>query len=117
MDNEATVASLGFLSNDIIDLREVKEDVDLLDESDTDRPPTKKRREEGRAFGGTLLSGDFSSDRDLPDDTASEGGSERGSSVGLDEVGAREGISCPACTYRNPVGAAACEMCETPLRQ
>ena len=115
MDNEATVATLGVLSNDIFDLREVKEDVDLLDDSDTDRPPAaKKRRDEGRAFGGTLLSGDFSSDREIPEDTASE----RGSSVGVqDEQSFGEEISCPACTYKNSAEAIVCQMCETALKR
>lgn len=118
LDNEATVATLGVLSNDVFDLREVKEDVDLLDDSDTDRPPAKRRREEGRAFGGTLLAGDFSSDREIPDDTGTEAGSERGSSVGFqDERGVGEEIACSICTFKNPSEAVACQMCGTSLRR
>lgn len=121
LDNQATVATLGVLSNDIFDLREVKEDEDLLNDSDTDRPPTKRRREEGRAFGGTLLAGDFSSDREVPEDTATDLGSERGSSAGPqdqhDSSTGGGGIACSACTYVNPAEVGACEMCETPLRR
>lgn len=119
LDNEATVATLGVLSNDIFDLREVKEDEELLNDSDTDRPPTKRRREEGRAFGGTLLAGDFSSDREVPEDSMTDLGSERGSSVGVQDLhGTTAGgaIACSACTYVNSAEMGACEMCETPLR-
>ncbi len=55
-DNEVTVADLSILANDVLDLREESEVHDL--DSDIEvSPPTKRKREEGGGFGGTLLGG------------------------------------------------------------
>lgn len=52
-DNSVTVATLGLLINDILDLREEAEDDENAITDDVNR--AKKRRKEERGFGGTLL--------------------------------------------------------------
>ncbi|THH17534.1 hypothetical protein EW146_g3292 [Bondarzewia mesenterica] len=101
-DNQASVADLGMLENDIIDMRQENEDVDLLEDSDVDQPKAK-RRAEGRAFGGTLLGGMHSSSS--LEDTMSER-----TPTPQDFV-----IACPACTLQNPATASICQICDTPL--
>ena len=55
-DNAVTAESLGNLADDVLDLREEAEDNGTRTDSDTTHIK-KKRREEGRGFGGTLLIG------------------------------------------------------------
>ncbi|TFY67092.1 hypothetical protein EVG20_g4062 [Dentipellis fragilis] len=98
LDNEVTVPTLGILANDVLDLREESEDVDLLDESDSE-VPRKKRRDEGGGFGGTLLSGDPTSEDPPSEHTASPPTSG----------------TCPACTFENLPTAPICSICETRL--
>ncbi|KAG2041623.1 cysteine proteinase [Suillus americanus] len=52
-DNSVTVATLGLLINDVLDLREDAEDDENATTDDVTR--AKKRRKEERGFGGTLL--------------------------------------------------------------
>ncbi|KAG2750640.1 cysteine proteinase [Suillus brevipes Sb2] len=52
-DNSVTVATLGLLINDVLDLREEAEDDENATSDDATR--AKKRRREERGFGGTLL--------------------------------------------------------------
>ncbi|KAI0321663.1 hypothetical protein OF83DRAFT_1168297 [Amylostereum chailletii] len=107
-DNGATVAVLGILANDVLDLREEREDVDLLDISDSEHQRSR-RRDEGGGFGGTLLGGDIPSDSITS--TYDDSGTERTSSPpDMDTAKA-----CSACTFRNPIPALACSMCETPF--
>lgn len=83
------------MANDTLYLREDSEVVDLLDD-DGDHVATHDGNE-GRGFGGTLLGG---------------GGAVRNAPESLRP----DHISCPACTYNNPVEVASCEMCETTLK-
>ncbi|TFY82365.1 hypothetical protein EWM64_g1642 [Hericium alpestre] len=102
-DNALTVPALGILANDVLDLREENEDVDLLDEESESDVPRKKKRDEGGGFGGTLLSGNLTSDSLV--DTQSETMSTPPTSDGI----------CPACTYANLRTALVCEICDTQL--
>ena len=104
-DNNVTVATLGILANDILDLREEKEDGDLLDDSDADGPGAR-RRDEGPGFRGTLLFGEQMSDSAIPyEDSMSERTS---TPMDVDK-------SCPACTFNNPANVSTCAICLTPL--
>jgi ubiquitin carboxyl-terminal hydrolase 48 len=100
--------SLGVLLNDVIDLREESEET--LEMSDEDVPQDKKRRrEEERGFGGTLLG------QQAPKTNANvstNGVSLFGSSPLSSPVG-WDAKSCAACTFRNPLHAQICDMCNT----
>ncbi|KAI0044824.1 cysteine proteinase [Auriscalpium vulgare] len=102
LDNSATAASLEILVDDVLDFREVKEDEELLEDSDVE-VASRKREADGGGFGGTLLGGDAMSDYSVMEDTATER-----SSSPVDTS-----ISCPACTFKNPAGASTCEICDT----
>ncbi|KAI0646997.1 cysteine proteinase [Trametes meyenii] len=104
-DSSATMLSLGILSNDLLDLKRVDEDVILVSDTDVEEDggstgPNKKRTE-GQAFGGTLLGG--------------------GSSFGFSSVPPSSSppvagpVACPTCTYENEPAEVACAMCETRL--
>jgi len=103
-DNAETAASLGILANDLFDLRQENEDENNL--TDSDPPQVKKRREEGRGFGGTLLGG--------PSQQSSRSSMEM-------EVDQEQSLpivtakSCSACTFVNHSDAFSCDICETPL--
>lgn len=99
-DNAATVAALQFLANDVVDLREAEEVLDSDSDSD-ERPVTKRRREEGPAFGGTLLGNSDYSWSSSPEDTA-----------GPPPSSVQE-KACLACTYSNGLEALSCEICDT----
>lgn len=99
-----TAASLGILADDVLDLREEAEDSGTMTDSDTAHLK-KKRREEGRGFGGTLLIGSSQPDS-------------RSSTAATDmEVDSETDItkSCSACTYANCLEATACDICSTPF--
>lgn len=103
MDNAVTAESLGILANDVLDLREETDDDGTLTESDTIHIK-KKRREEGRGFGGTLLIG------------SSQPGSRSSTEMDFDQPPQPSTAkSCSACTYANCLEATACDMCDTPL--
>jgi len=93
-DNSATVASLGVLANDVLDLREESEVDGSIASDSEETPATKKRREEERGFGGTLL-GQLSNVR-----APSPSNLER---------------PCPVCTFCNPPEVSICSMCTTPF--
>ncbi|KAK7693457.1 hypothetical protein QCA50_003025 [Cerrena zonata] len=94
-DNAANVVMLGVMSNDTLYLKEEPEDVDMLD-TDTEDPLPKSKSDEGRGFGGTLLSS-----------TAS---------IGKVEVKTKPLVrSCSACTFENLPDAGVCEICDTRL--
>ena len=92
-----TVASLGILANDTLELREEKEKDEALD-SDAEHFSLESR--EGRAFGGTILSGISKAAK-----TSSEG----------DRYSSPEVVSilnhCPTCTFINPDDLTICSMC------
>ena len=97
--------TLGVLLNDVIDLREESE-ADTLSLSDSEVPHDKKRRrEEERGFGGTLLG------QQAPNVNAASlfGSSPLSSPVAWDAK------ACAACTFRNPLDALLCDMCNTPF--
>ena len=94
----ATMASLGILANDILDLWEEKENDDTLN-SDAEHY-SRESREEGQAFGGTILSGNTKAAK-----TSSEG----------DRYSSPEVVSipnqCPVCTFINLDDLTICSMC------
>jgi hypothetical protein len=96
------VATLQLVANDVIDLREVEEVIDLDDSDSDSKPVNKKRREEGRGFGGTLLGGrDSSSWSSSPEQTP------------LPPVASGSEKPCLACTFSNTFDAVACQICDT----
>jgi ubiquitin carboxyl-terminal hydrolase 48 len=99
-DNSATVAGLQFLADDVLDLREAEEVLDINSDSD-ERPAIKRRREEGPAFGGTLLGNSDSAWSSSPEDTP-----------GPPYADVQE-KACLACTFSNSVKALSCEICDT----
>ncbi|KAF9053878.1 cysteine proteinase [Hymenopellis radicata] len=102
-DNKATVSSLDILKEDIIELREEKE---ILEISDTDDGPDakKRRKDEEKGFGGTLLSGcvERSHSREKTENAESE------SSLPSSKP-------CSACTFENEPDATSCAICDTQL--
>ncbi|KAF8587403.1 cysteine proteinase [Ramaria rubella] len=94
-DNQETVASLGILANDTLDLWEAKENDDAFN---SDVEPEFHCREEGRAFGGTILSG-----------VAKKASSEK------DRGSSPEAVltlnHCPVCTFINEDDQSTCDMC------
>lgn len=116
-DNSETVNSLGILANETLDLKEDKEVINLDSDVDVDSqgPPTKKRREEGRAFGGTVLSGDVKRtvkpDVNGVDDeqVTAKPSSPEATTTTLTEK------HCPMCTFINPLDVPCCIMCESQL--
>jgi hypothetical protein len=105
-DNAVTAESLGILADDVLDLREEAEDDGTLTDSDTTHTK-KKRREEGRGFGGTLLIGSSQlGSRSSTESTEMEVDHEPAHHDGITK-------SCSACTYVNLAGASACDICGT----
>ncbi|KAF8498901.1 hypothetical protein JB92DRAFT_2983100 [Gautieria morchelliformis] len=86
-NNLDTVASLGILANDTLELREEKENEDALT-SDVEQC-SREPREEGRAFGGTILSGGLQNRKTLHDANPNH---------------------CPVCTFINLDDLAMCSM-------
>ena len=87
-DGAAAAAALGIVAHDTLELREAREG-----ERDDDVAGDGERRDEGRAFGGTVL-----------------GGAGAG-------AGAGDRRACAVCTFINADDAAArrCLMCGSPL--
>ncbi|KDQ60999.1 hypothetical protein JAAARDRAFT_204773 [Jaapia argillacea MUCL 33604] len=104
-DNSATVMTMGILSNDLLDLREVLEDESNLNSDAEGGNDAKRRRDEGRGFGGTLLAGSATSD-----DGVSDGLQSRGSTP-LN----KEAQPCPVCTFDNTLDASICSVCDAQL--
>uniref|UniRef100_A0A0W0FLB1 ubiquitinyl hydrolase 1 n=1 Tax=Moniliophthora roreri TaxID=221103 RepID=A0A0W0FLB1_MONRR len=88
-DGAATVGSIGLFANDILDLQEQIEVHELSDDDDGFGIP----RDEGRAFGGTLLG---SASTVVPAEVKESMSDEK---------------SCSACTFINPSAAVVCTMC------
>ncbi|KAF8511943.1 cysteine proteinase [Hysterangium stoloniferum] len=102
-DNSETVRSLAILAHDTLDLRVEKEGV--LD-SDVEAEHPRQPRDEGRAFGGTILSGGGVRKTSVP---ASDGGGDRESSP--EAVVVVIPRNCPMCTFINPDDHTICTMC------
>ena len=101
MNNSETVASLGIMANDTLELIEEKEKGVLV--SDGEEAATgRKPRNEGRAFGGTVLGGVA---RKI---TANEQRTTSEETVGKER-------HCPACTFINSDDATVCKICESNL--
>ncbi|TCD68915.1 hypothetical protein EIP91_009466 [Steccherinum ochraceum] len=105
-DNAVTLVSLGVLSNDVLDLREEPEDVEMIESGDEDGAP-RKRTDEGRAFGGTLLSGG-----DLPAAVPSTSSESHETTPAVETPIVVE-KACPACTFINPPDVLMCTICDT----
>ncbi|KAF9052908.1 cysteine proteinase [Panaeolus papilionaceus] len=103
-DNEATVASLNILANDILDLREAEEVLEIDTDSD-ETPAPKRRREKGQGFGGTLLGSG------VLEPTCSGATDNR---IECDDEPKIE-KACPVCTFANVASAVACEMCNSAM--
>ena len=101
-DNATEIVSLGVMANDTLYLREEAEDVDMLD-TDSEDPLPKSRADEGRGFGGTLLSS-----------SASIGSANNNTTQPKFEP-KRLVRTCSACTFNNASDADVCEICETQL--
>jgi ubiquitin carboxyl-terminal hydrolase 48 len=94
------VATLQLLANDVIDLREDEEVIEIDSDSDS-KPISKRRREEGQGFGGTLLGTTDSSWSSSPEQTP------------VPAVGSGSEKACLACTFSNTFDAVACQICDT----
>lgn len=103
-DNSVTVATLGLLINDVLDLREEAED----DENATTDDPTrvKKRRKEERGFGGTLLA---SSHPNITADATVSSEGELQSDHEYPQI-------CRSCDLQNPPDRQQCRFCQTDLK-
>ncbi|KAJ7724461.1 hypothetical protein DFH07DRAFT_854832 [Mycena maculata] len=95
-DNTATVASLQILANDIIDLKEENEIHEVSDSEDAP-PKSKRRRDEGGGFHGTLLGRTEGRSSSPPKPAEPPAPTEK---------------ACEACTFSNPVDILVCDMCD-----
>ncbi|KAF8163463.1 hypothetical protein B0H34DRAFT_795175 [Crassisporium funariophilum] len=100
-DNSATVATLQLFANDLIDLREEEGVVEIDSDSDC-KPATKRRREEGQGFGGTLLGA-----------TESSSWSSSEERTPLPPLNSDREKPCIACTFSNTFDALTCQICHT----
>ncbi|KAH8116817.1 cysteine proteinase [Phellopilus nigrolimitatus] len=103
-ENSETVADLEILDRDTLYLKEVEDTIVLDSDIEEDSKNTKKR-DEGGAFKGTLLSGGTSSS--LPSESDQRPDSSRSSSPVQK--------ACLQCTLYNPTFATECEACQAPL--
>jgi hypothetical protein len=107
-DSSATIKSLGILANDLLELRQEKEDEERLHSDVDEDRATPRRKEEGRAFGGTLLG------TDSPNRVMN--GHSSGIEVSEPIPFRADKRHCHTCTYSNPSSSQACEMCGTLLK-
>jgi ubiquitin carboxyl-terminal hydrolase 48 len=103
-DNSVTVATLGLLINDVLDLREEAEDDENATTDDLTR--AKKRRKEERGFGGTLLAS--SHPNTIPDATVSSEG-ELQSDYESPQI-------CRVCDVQNSPNRQQCRFCQKDLK-
>ena len=94
------------MDKDILYLKEVEEDAIVLDSDGDEVSKPIKKRDEGNAFRGTLLSGSFP----VGTSTTSDDGQSQRSSDALPAV-----KSCLACTFDNDPDSLECSMCSHPL--
>ena len=117
-DGSATVAEIGLLLNDTLDLRQDQETDQMSDIEEIQKP----RANEVEGFGGTLLggftTGTEGSDADeLAPSTGGAGANGKGiehppSSSPAHCTSAR---ACPACTFDNSSQDKNCRICFNPL--
>ncbi|KAJ8078976.1 hypothetical protein PM082_013260 [Marasmius tenuissimus] len=112
-DGSVTVESLGLLANDILEFQEQGEVHEITDSDNEDG--TGSKRDEGRGFGGTVLSGGSASGsfRPVNGGPLVEQAAARESSLGNEPT--RSEKSCSACTFINPPDATFCDICSTSL--
>lgn len=103
-DNSVTVATLGLLINDVLDLREEAEDDENATTDDLTR--AKKRRKEERGFGGTLLAS--SHPNTIPDATVSSEGDLQ-SDYESPQI-------CRVCDVQNSPNRQQCRFCQKDLK-
>ena len=118
-DSSATVAEIGLLLNDTLDLRQDQETDQTSDFEDFQKP----RGNEVEGFGGTLLggftTGTEGSDADELAPSVGESGTDgKGtehppSSSPTHYVGTK---ACPACTFNNSPLDKNCQVCFNPLK-
>lgn len=102
-DNTATVSMLDILKDDILELHEDKEVLEISDSEDL--PDQKKRKmEEEKGFGGTLLGG-ATERRENNENQETESHGQASSNE----------KACTACTFANVADATACAICDGPL--
>ncbi|THH10686.1 hypothetical protein EW145_g1149 [Phellinidium pouzarii] len=105
-DNTETVANLQIFERDTLYLKEIVEDMIILDSDLEDSGTGSKKRTEGDAFKGTLLSGISSP---LPSGESEKiADSSRSSSPSTEKP-------CPTCTYLNDFDASMCKVCDNPV--
>lgn len=115
-DGSATVAEIGLLLNDTLDLRQDQETDQTSDIEEVQKP----RANEIEGFGGTLLcgftTGTEGSDADevVPslEGVNGKGPEHPPSSSPTHDVGAK---ACPACTFDNSSQDKNCRICFNPL--
>lgn len=117
-DGSATVAEIGLLLNDTLDLRQDQETDQTSDIEDIQKP----RANEVEGFGGTLLggftTGTEGSDADeLAPSLGGSGTNGKGiehppSSSPAHDTDAK---ACPACTFHNSSQDKNCQICFNPL--
>lgn len=113
-DGSATVAEIGLLLNDTLDLRQDQETDQMSDIEDIQKP----RANEVEGFGGTLLGGFTTGTEgsDADELAPSPGGSRMNgdgnehppSSSPTHYTGTK---ACPACTFDNPSQDKNCQIC------
>ncbi|KAG1827163.1 cysteine proteinase [Suillus subaureus] len=103
-DSSVTVATLGLLINDVLDLREEAEDDENATTDDVTR--AKKRRKEERGFGGTLLA---SSHPNIVADATVSSEGELQSDHESPQI-------CRVCDLQNPPNRQQCRFCQEDLR-
>lgn len=116
VDGSATVAEIGLLLNDTLDLRQNQETDQMSDIEDIQKP----RANEVEGFGGTLLGGFTTGTEGSDGDelAPSLGGSGTNgiehppSSSPVHYTGAK---ACPACTFDNSSQDKNCQICSCPL--
>ncbi|KAG1891149.1 hypothetical protein F4604DRAFT_1876310 [Suillus subluteus] len=103
-DSSVTVATLGLLINDVLDLREEAEDDENATTDDVTR--AKKRRKEERGFGGTLLA---SSHPNIVADATVSSEGELQSDHESPQI-------CRVCDVQNPPNGQQCMFCQKDLK-
>jgi len=103
--SDVSVTDLGILEGDMLFLKEADEDTIVLD-SDGDEPVPKKKRIEGNAFGGTLLS---AMSIVTPSKEATK------PPMSSPTIPSPVFRNCHACTFENPSEYLVCNMCDAIL--
>ncbi|KAI5119495.1 hypothetical protein M0805_009519 [Coniferiporia weirii] len=101
-ENTDTVANLRILDKDTLYLKEINEEAFVLDSDIEECGTGTKKRAEGDAFKGTLLSG-ISSSFVLGESGAGPNGC------------TSTGKSCPSCTFLNDLDTLRCKVCDNPV--